>query len=185
MQPRILVGTKDGLHEVHGNRQILFAGHEVRALAHNDADWWAIIDRGEVWRSNATGTWKKVTTVEVLRAHCLLPTTTGPLVGTSEAHLFALHGETLEPVRAFDTVQGREEWHNPDGSPPDVRSLSADPSGAVYVNVHVGGVVRSTDGGRSWTPTIDVHADVHQVLYESGTGLVLAAAARGLAVSSD
>jgi len=82
-------------------------------------------------------------------------------------------------------VQGREEWHNPDGSPPDARSLSADPSGAVYVNVHVGGVVRSTDGGRSWTPTIDVHADVHQVLYEPGARLVLAAAARGLAVSDN
>lgn len=185
MQPRVLVGTKDGLYEVNGNRQILFAGHEVRALANSDADWWAIIDRGEVWRSGASGTWKKVTAVEVLQANCLLPTASGLLVGTSEAHLFALHGETLEPVRAFSTVQGREEWHNPGGSPPDIRSLSADPSGAVYVNVHVGGVVRSTDGGRSWTPTIDVHADVHQVLYEPGARLVLAAAAHGLAVSDN
>src|SRR5713226_8136328 len=110
MQPRVLVGTKDGLYEVNGNRQTLFAGHEVRALANSDTDWWAIIDRSEVWRSGATSTWKKVTAVEGLQAHCLLPTAIGLLVGTSEAHLFALHGETLKPVRAFDTVQGREKW---------------------------------------------------------------------------
>jgi photosystem II stability/assembly factor-like uncharacterized protein len=61
--------------------------------------------------------------------------------------------------------------------------MSVDPSGLVYVNVHVGGVVRSTDNGRSWTPTIDVHADVHEVLVDPISGLVLAASAHGLAVS--
>jgi hypothetical protein len=63
--------------------------------------------------------------------------------------------------------------------------MAADPAGIVYVNVHVGGIVRSTDEGRSWTPTIDVHADVHQVFCAPGAGQVLAAAARGLAVSDN
>ena len=127
----------------------------------------------------------KVTSVETLRANCLLPTAAGLFVGTSEAHLFTLRGEALEPLCPFDKVQGRQDWYTPWGDPPEVRSISADPSGTVYVNVHVGGVVRSTDGGRSWKPTIDVHADVHQVLFDPGSGRVLAASARGLAVSND
>ena len=185
MSPHILVGTTDGLYDVNDNRSVQFAGHAVNALAQSDARWWAIIDRREMWQSDAPGSWTKAAMIEALKANCLLPTATGLLVGTSEAHLLAFRDKTLEPIRSFDTVHGRQEWHNPGGSPPDVRSMTAEPAGTAYVNVHVGGIVRSTDGGRSWTPTIDVHADVHQVLYDSGTGLVLAAAARGLAVSSD
>src|SRR5437588_12608 len=45
---------------------------------------------------------------------------------------------------------------------------------------------RKDAGGDSWRPTIDFHADVHQVQTAlDRPGLVLAAAARGLAVSAD
>lgn len=115
----------------------------------------------------------------------MLPTATGLLLGTSEAHLFALRSNTLEQIRSFDAAPGRETWYTPWGGPPDVRSMSADLCGALYVNVHVGGVVRSVDNGRSWTPTTDVHTDIHQVLVEPSSGLVLAASARGLAISDD
>ena len=50
------------------------------------------------------------------------------------------------------------------------------------MNVHVGGILR-TDGSGTWTPTIDVDADVHQVT--TAEGIVLAACAGGLAVSTD
>jgi photosystem II stability/assembly factor-like uncharacterized protein len=53
----------------------------------------------------------------------------------------------------------------------------------VYVNVHVGGVLHTGDGGATWEPTIDIDADVHQVA--TAEGLVLAACARGLAISTD
>jgi hypothetical protein len=185
MHPQILVGTSDGLYEVSDHRLVQFSGHAVNALARSNGGWWAIINRREVWRPDATGAWRKVATVESLRANCLLPTATGLLIGTSDAHLLALRGETLEPIRPFETVEGRQEWHNPDGSPADVRSMAIEPHGTVYVNVHVGGVVRSTDEGQSWTPTIDVNADVHEVVYDQGAGLVLAATARGLATSDD
>jgi hypothetical protein len=185
MPQKILVGTTNGLYEVGDNKPIQFPEREVRTLAGGASGWWALIDRREVWRSGTSGPWMKVTAIDTPKANCLLPTAAGLLVGTAEAHLFTLRGETLEPVRSFNTVQGREDWHSPGGSPPEVRSMSADPSGPVYVNVHVGGVVRSADGGRSWEPTIDVHADVHQVLFDPGSGLVLAAAARGLAVSDN
>lgn len=68
------------------------------------------------------------------------------------------------------------------GRPPDTRSISEDGE-AVYVNVHVGGIVRSRDQGRSWVPTIDVDADVHRVW--AGDPGVFAACALGLAISTD
>ena len=185
MQQKVLVGTTDGLHELNHGRPIRVAGREVTALANGDSGWWAIIDGREVWSARSDKAWTRVTSVEALRANCLLPTASELLVGTSEAHLFALRRETLEPISSFDETPERESWYTPWGSPPDVRSMSADSSGTIYVNVHVGGVVRSADGGRSWEPTIDIHADVHQVLFDPGSGLILAASARGLALSND
>ena len=185
MQPKVLLGTAKGLYGIDSTRPSQFAGHEVRAFAHDGSYCWAVIDGRELWQSGPDGVETKVATLETGKARCLLPTPSGLLVGTSEAHLFALHGDTLMPIRSFDTAPGRETWHTPWGAPPDVRSLAADPCGRLYVNVHVGGVVRSTDQGKLWTPTIDVHADVHEVRVDSASGLVLAAAARGLAVSDD
>jgi photosystem II stability/assembly factor-like uncharacterized protein len=54
----------------------------------------------------------------------------------------------------------------------------------LFVNIHVGGIARSTDGGEEWVPTIDIASDVHQV-HVSEDKTVLAATARGLATSSD
>jgi hypothetical protein len=73
-----------------------------------------------------------------------------------------------------------------------VRSLAADRTGRVYVNVHVGGILRSIDrpagpdGLGSWEPTVDIDADVHQVLaHPTVPGLVFAAAAIGFGTSRD
>jgi photosystem II stability/assembly factor-like uncharacterized protein len=107
------------------------------------------------------------------------------LVGTREAHLLALTGAGAELVRGFEAAEGRDGWYTPWGGPPDTRSLSAAVDGATYVNVHVGGILRTDDGGRTWQPTIDVDADVHQVLAVGEGGTVVAATAYGLAVSRD
>jgi hypothetical protein len=64
-----------------------------------------------------------------------------------------------------------------------VRSIALEDSGAIFVNVHVGGILRSEDDGNSWAPTIDIHSDVHEVV--TGAGVVAAATAWGLAVSRD
>ena len=90
-----------------------------------------------------------------------------------------------EPVPSFDDAPTRDEWHTPWGGPPEVRSMAVSPEGTVFVNVHVGGILRSDDECRTWTPTIDLHTDVHQVLAPGG-GLVLAACGDGgLGVSRD
>ncbi|KYC38662.1 hypothetical protein WA1_36420 [Scytonema hofmannii PCC 7110] len=92
----------------------------------------------------------------------------------------------MHRISCFLTVEGREEWYTPWGGPPDVRSMAVSQSGELYVNVHVGGILRSNDQGQSWQPTIDFHADVHEVqTVPDHPDLVLAATAEGLAMSQD
>ena len=199
MPPQILVGTADGLHETASGRGVRLSGHEIDSLCKGLDGWWAIIDGREVWHSGGDGDWSPAINLNGMKAHCLLPTPYSPLptphsplptplgllVGASEARLLSLKAGKLERMDQFEETEGRETWHTPWGAPLDVRSISADPQGPVYVNVHVGGVPRSTDGGVSWQPTIEVDADVHQVLFDPGSGQVMAASARGLAVSGD
>ena len=185
MAATILAGTKDGLYTVADETKKSLAGHEVTALAKEDDGWMAILDGREVWRSGLNGDWESVATLDGLKANCILPTASGTLVGTSEAHVYSLRNENLELVETFDQAPERETWFTPWGGPPDVRSLTADAAGTVFANVHVGGVVRSADAAGSWQPTIDIKADVHQIVADHGSGAVLAASAKGLVVSRD
>jgi hypothetical protein len=182
----ILVGTADGLHVLGQESRTALEGHEVTALARGRGGWWAILDACELWRAVESGRWERAARLEKGRLTCLGATSSGLLVGTAGAHLLRFHDGRLVPVTAFDLVEGRRAWHTPWGEPPDTRSIAAERDGAVYVNVHVGGVVRSRDGGQSWRPTLDIEADVHQVLaHPTITGLVLVAAAVGLGTSHD
>ena len=63
--------------------------------------------------------------------------------------------------------------------------MAATCDGAVLlVNVHVGGVPRSTDSGLTWRPPIDINSDVHQVCaHPTRPDIVIAAA--GLCISRD
>lgn len=186
----ILVGTEDGLHELDessGPVGVHLAGHDVGCLASEGSDWWALTDREDVWRTDRSGEWDQAASSSGHRLNCLCPTATGLLVGAEKAALLRLDDGKLHPVEAFEAVPGRDAWYTPWGGPPDVRSISEDPGRALFVNVHVGGVERSVDDGQSFQATIDIDADVHQVLAPAGhPGLVLAATgAEGLAVSTD
>jgi hypothetical protein len=104
-------------------------------------------------------------------------------VGTSEAHLFKEDGGRFQAVDTFESAPSRDEWFTPWGGPPDVRSLAEDERGTLYCNVHVGGILRSKDGGSTWSPTIDVRSDVHEVT--TAGERIFAATAWGLAMSFD
>jgi hypothetical protein len=186
----LLVGTEDGLHELDESTGLVgvhLAGHSIGCLAPEGSGWWALSDGEALWRSDHPGAWDQAATASGQRLNCLCPTAAGLLVGAEDATLLRLEDEKLQAVDAFEQVRGRDTWYTPWGGPPDVRSISEDPERAIYVNVHVGGVVRSTDGGQTFQPTIDIDTDVHQVLAPSGRpGLVLAATgAEGLALSTD
>jgi hypothetical protein len=185
VRPKVLVGTVAGLYEVGGPGGVILKGAEVRSLSQSGPDLWAILNRREVRRSDDGDLWEKMAASETDDALCLLPTPTGALVGTAGAHLLQLREYVLEGIASFDEVEGRETWWSPGGSGPEVRSMASDPAGNLYVNVHVGGIVRSGDQGRSWDPTIEVDADVHQVVCDWSSGMLFAASAVGLAVSAD
>jgi hypothetical protein len=169
----ILVGTGSGLHRVEDGHTEL-AGREVNALAGD----WALVEGRAVWHDGDFVGGE----VEGPPATCLLPLDGGVLLGTAEGHLVRLPGGAR--VASFDEAPGRHEWYTPWGGPPDVRTLAAGPDGTLYVNVHVGGILRSADGGETWEPTLDIDLDVHQVVV-APDGTVLAACAQGLAVSGD
>jgi photosystem II stability/assembly factor-like uncharacterized protein len=183
----MVVGNKSGLWQAWGKPLEPvneFTTRTVSALAQSRDQAWAIADGRIVVQRNG-GRWTDRASLVNQRATCLAATPNGLLIGTTQAHLF-LFADTLGPVESFETVDGRETWHTPWGDPADVRSIAVDLDGAIYVNVHVGGVVRSRDAGRSWTPTVDIAADVHHVIaHPTRARIVLAAAAQGFGVSRD
>ena len=180
---KVFIGTEKRLFELGSEDTLL---ENPVALARGPADWWAVTDEHKLWTSTDGRAWSEETSIRGLRANCVLPFEGGALVGTSEAHLVRVAGGKSERVRSFDAVKTRDDWYTPWGGPADVRSLSAGPEGTAYANVHVGGILRSDDGAK-WTPTsMDVDADVHQVLaHPTNASLVFAATAIGLAVSTD
>jgi len=185
----VLVATNDGYHILtsKGQHFTSLEGHRVEALAPGpDATWLAVVDRRGIWQHGADGEWTLLATAGAdLTAVVTMGTTV--YAGTADARLLRLtDAGHLTPVTAFDTVPGRDRWHAV-GVPLQVRSMAATCDGsALLVNVHVGGIPRSVDGGSTWHPTIDVDDDVHQVLaHPSRPEIVVAAAAAGLCRSTD
>jgi hypothetical protein len=188
MDPRIVVGTGNGLWVLEGqaSRAVeTFAGRAVSALGLDGPRIWALVDGSAIWEYDGAA-WMPRTAIEGPAATCVTPARDGVLIGTEQAHLFQLDDAGLTRVEAFETVDGRETWYTPWGDPADVRSIAIAGDGAIHVNVHVGGVARSRDGGVAWAPTVDIEQDVHQVLaHPSCSGVVLVASAEGFGVSRD
>ena len=188
MDTRILIGTESGLWQLRGDALDpvdSFTAQTVTALARHGSETWAIVDGRALWHHDG-GRWHERASFGDRPVTCLAPTGDGLLIGTVQAHLLRVRDGKPEAVESFDTVDGRAEWHTPWGDPADVRSIAVARDGTLYVNVHVGGVVRSRDAGRSWTPTLDIDVDVHQVItHPSLKEVVLVAAYDGFGISRD
>ncbi len=178
-----LVGTRNGLFGQGGGPWL--DGREITALVPDADGWWALADGRDVVRFQG-GAVEAIASIEEELGRCLLPADGGVLVGTANARIAVARSGSLEMLTSFDGAQGRDRWYTPWGGPPDTRSLSAAPDGAVFANVHVGGILRANDPHAAWEPTIDIDADVHQVLADPiKAGHVVAATALGLAESLD
>jgi hypothetical protein len=182
----LIVGTTQGLLLLETEPQIKLAGHDITALAVGPGGWWAIADQDSIWRCDPDGQWHRIAAVSDVTLNCLLPLKDAVWVGSSGACLIRMKDGDLQRINCFEAVEERDEWYTPWGDPPDVRSLAVGPAGTLYVNVHVGGILRSDDQGQTWQPTIDFHADVHEVCtITDRPDWVLAATAQGLALSTD
>jgi hypothetical protein len=188
MDQRILVGTGGGLWEVaaDGARPVeALAGQAITALAVDGGVTWAIVDGAALWQARGAR-WSRRASIEEPPATCLAPAPGGVWIGTEQAHVLRFGDAGLDAVESFERVEGRGAWYQPWGDPADSRSISVAPDGAVYVNVHVGGVARSRDAAKTWTPLLDIETDVHQVLaHPLRPEIVLVAAAAGFGISRD
>jgi hypothetical protein len=185
----VRVGTEDGLFtldDTPGLRDREVAGHSVTALN----EGWAIFD-GETVVYRTSGGWRQTLTVRAsersLGVHgALVSWFDEAIVGWGGSLTRVFKKKRFEPIEGFEAVPGRDQWHAVGSRQPYVRSLTATADSVLLANVHVGGIPRSTDGGATWQPTIDVDADVHQVrAHPERPELVLAAAAVGLCRSDD
>jgi photosystem II stability/assembly factor-like uncharacterized protein len=194
----VLVATwDDGLFIVGGETPSEELAHQsVTALApdgHGGA--LAIVDGRSLRRRAPNGVWSTIATTAFDLACCVA---VGDVIyiGTDDARVLRVDANgALEQLRGFDTVAGRDTWYAGSavingqhvGPPLGIRSITATPDGAVLLaNVHVGGIPRSTDGGATWQPSIDVDSDVHEVrAHPTRPGIVMAAAAIGLCTSRD
>jgi len=181
--PRILVAVPEGLvpFDDDGAPGEVELERPVTTMGPSGPDVLAVTNDSEIWRWRSEA-WQQIAELNRYRVRCIASMNGDVFVGTSEAHLFRIAGQQVQPVPGFEQAPGRSAWHTPWGGPPDTRSM-ANWDGDLYVNVHVGGVLRSDDRGETWTPTIDINADVHHVT--TADGLVLAACAYGLAVSGN
>jgi hypothetical protein len=188
MGRRTLIGTGGGLWEVAGDVSHpveALAGHGVTALAQDGARTWAIVDGAALWECRDDA-WSRRVAIEGPPATCVAAAPSGVLVGTEQSHLLRLTERGLARVESFEAVEGRAAWYTPWGDPADVRSIAVAQDGTLHVNVHVGGVARSRDGGASWAPTVDIENDVHQVLaHPARPEVVLVASAEGFGLSRD
>jgi hypothetical protein len=156
----------------------------------------AIVGSNSLSSRSPEGEWTTVVSSEFELSCCVAVGKT-VYVGTDDARVLRLSegSDVLEPVEAFDKVPGRVAWFAGSaivdgqrvGPPLGIRSLAANSTGSIlFANVHVGGIPRSLDGGRSWHPTIDIQSDVHEVCaHQTHPEIVVAAAAVGLCISRD
>ncbi|HEX4229479.1 MAG TPA: hypothetical protein VHZ07_12480 [Bryobacteraceae bacterium] len=197
-KPAILVATwGDGLFAVTGDgRTQEIANQSVRGLASDGRGGaLAIVGRHSLRRREPGGEWATVATSE-FELSCCMAVKDAIYVGTDDARMLRLsHGGVLDPIDGFDSVEGRDTWFAGSaivngqrlGPPLGVRSVAANSNGTMlFANVHVGGIPRSMDGGRTWQPTIDINSDVHEVrAHPVDPDIVAAASAIGLCMSHD
>jgi hypothetical protein len=143
--PRILIATAEGLHELGDGAvpgRVHHAGRAVTTVVEWEKQLWAIVDGSEIWHASEVDGWTHLGDLEHYQGTCLAFMEDDVVVGSSEARLFRVVGDGLQPVAAFDRAEGRTTWYTPWGGPPDTRSIS-EGGEAVYVNVHVGGILRT------------------------------------------
>ncbi len=183
MYSTLLVGTADRLFVHDRTSETVHKGHSITALAFDGRTWWVVLNRREIQRSHNLKDWERVAKSRNLEISCLAAVDSGVWAGSYGAHFFHLNGELIQNA-AFDQAEGRESWFTPWGGPPETRSIATSNTGILYVNVHVGGILRSLDSGTTWHPTIQVRSDVHEVVVHPGEPeFIMAACGWGLGIS--
>lgn len=148
-----------------------------------------------VYRSDDRGTtWRKLDSYPAEHAHSLAARPDNPdvlYVGSEPATVFVTTdgGKTWDECVGFRQVPEAGEWsfhwEGRHGHVRDLRLAPYDPQ-VIFAGIEVGGIVRSTDGGRSWRQLSGPDPDVHTIQIDPlHRGTVLAATAAGPYRSED
>jgi len=184
----VFVLDNDGLvHEL--------PNHSVRGLSDDlEGGAFAAVDGHSLFQRDGQGDWNRVATSEFTLS-VTFAVDDKVYVGTDDARVLILDERgNLVQIDCFESIEGRDSWlagtaiidGQEVGPPLGVRSLSGAANGCLFANVHVGGIPRSADAGATWTPTIDVNLDAHEVrVSPTNRNLVAAATAAGLCMSHD
>jgi hypothetical protein len=179
---RAVIATARGLDSPHAPQIGDLAAAPVTAVAFDGDHLWALADRRDLYRITDRGP-ERIAQLDERAASCLAIHRGTVWLGGSQARLWRLTGDRMVSVESFQAAPTSDAWHTPWGGPPDVFSMASDGTD-LYVGVHVGGIIRTADG-ETWTPTIDLHVDVHQVAVGTAGTVWAATGMRGLAESHD
>jgi photosystem II stability/assembly factor-like uncharacterized protein len=184
-----VVATADGLIRVddRGHLKRLTDGDFLHVVpGEEDGEAVALDSQGQLWDVDDEGA-APYNEINEGRATCLLVDGADVWVGAGPAAVFRLTDDGFRRLETFEQMPGHEKWNTPWGAPAAVRSMDIGDDETVWVNIHVGGIARSRDGGATWTSTIDPAVDVHQVFVVPGRPdtVVAACGEGGLAMTTD
>jgi hypothetical protein len=173
----VLVGTGAGAFSLETGDEVI-GGTRINHIARDTSGWWAVDGKSRVHHNGEV----VATMPDGAVPLCVQPTPETVWIGADRARLYAFADSEIEEDDFFDAAPGREAWHTPWGGPPAVRSMALDADHTLYINVHVGGILRYDNTGL--VPTVDIASDVHQVAAHPTTkGAIFAATGRGLAAA--
>lgn len=174
----LLIGTTAGAFLFDETPKPLIEGTRVNHIIRDAESWWAVDGKRQIYHEGEVVATLPVDAIPL----CIEPTPDTIWIGANQARLFGIDHGKLEEDEFFANAPGRDSWYTPWGAPADVRSMTLDVDHTLYVNVHVGGILRYDNTGV--VPTLDIDADVHQVAaHPIQKGAVFAACAHGLAAS--
>ena len=153
------VGTVAGLFSIDGSTEQVIGDTRINHVVDAGGTLWALDGKGRIHRDDSV----VASLPDGETGLCVQPAASGTWIGAPAAKLYRLDDTGVSEDEFFADAPGREAWHTPWGGPPDVRSMTLDASQTLYINVHVGGILR----------------------YPTSEGAIFAACAYGLATSSN
>lgn len=181
-QRRIYVGTHDGVCALStSDGGVTWEQGKITKLANAAARlsatrseptraYLAAYEAGVFKTDDGGDTWSHLSSYPTPYAHTVLahPKNPGVLfVGSEPAALFRSDdsGETWAECRTFQEVPEAAQWSFHGDRLSHVRELRTTPGDpdTIFAGVEVGGVVKSSDGGNSWSQQPGLNDDIHLV----------------------
>ena len=194
----ILISTRNGIYSWDESSQTLnlnaLEGKDIRQVAVTLNGTLVAYDAEEsIWVSGNQGkSWNQIVDspineeITVLFVH---PIDSVIYFGTEPPKIYRYNciNEHWELVTDLSTLDIAKTWYTPWGGPPAVRSIAPAYQKGLYVNIHVGGILRTLDRGTTWQPTNEgLDLDVHEVATcRKRENAVYAATSGGFYLSED